>query len=67
LERVFDKFPKYHINILLDFNAKVGNEDIFKPAIGNESLHKISNDHDVKVVNFAISKNLSQKYNVPTS
>jgi hypothetical protein len=31
LERVFDKFPKYHMKILLgDFNAKVGREDIFK-------------------------------------
>jgi exonuclease III len=46
LERVFDKFPKYHKKILLgDFNAKVGKEDIFKPTIGNESLHKISNDN----------------------
>jgi hypothetical protein len=23
LERVFDKFPKYYMKILLDFNAKV--------------------------------------------
>jgi hypothetical protein len=31
LERVFDKFPKYHMQMLLgDFNAKVGNEDILK-------------------------------------
>jgi hypothetical protein len=38
LERVFDKFPKYHVKILLgDFNAKVRREDIFKPKIGNES------------------------------
>jgi hypothetical protein len=30
LERVFDKFPKYHTkNLLEDFNAKVGREDIF--------------------------------------
>jgi hypothetical protein len=37
LECVFDKFPKYHMKILLgDFNAKVGREDIFKPTIGNE-------------------------------
>jgi exonuclease III len=42
LERVFDKFPKYHMKILLgDFNAKVGKEDILKPTIGNESLHKL--------------------------
>jgi hypothetical protein len=24
LERVFDKFPKYHMKMLGDFNAKVG-------------------------------------------
>jgi hypothetical protein len=38
LERVFDKFPKYHMKILLgNFNAKVGREGIFKLTIGNES------------------------------
>jgi hypothetical protein len=36
LEQVVDKFPKYHMNILLaDSNAKVGREDIFNPTIGN--------------------------------
>jgi hypothetical protein len=36
LERVFDKFPTYHMKILLgDFHAKVGKEDIFKPTFGN--------------------------------
>jgi hypothetical protein len=68
VERVFYKFPKYHMKILLgDFNAKEGREDIFKPTIGNESLHEISNDNVVRSVNFATSKNLSQKYEVPTS
>jgi hypothetical protein len=33
------------MKILLDFNVKVGREDIFKLTIGNESLHKISNDN----------------------
>ncbi|PNF27854.1 hypothetical protein B7P43_G09196 [Cryptotermes secundus] len=62
LEHVFDKFPKYPMKILLgDFNAKVGREDIFKPTIGNESLHEISNDNGVRVVNFATSKNLTVK------
>jgi hypothetical protein len=59
MERMFDKFPKYHMKILLgDFNAKVGREEIFKPTIWNESLHKISNDNGIRVVNFATSKNL---------
>jgi exonuclease III len=46
---VFDQFPRYDMKILLgDFNAKVGREDIFKPTIGNESSHEISNDNGVK-------------------
>jgi hypothetical protein len=62
LERVFDKFPKYHMKILLgDFNAKVGKEGIFKPTIGNESFHEISDDNGVRLVNFATSKNLGVK------
>ncbi|PNF23951.1 hypothetical protein B7P43_G10044 [Cryptotermes secundus] len=62
LELVFDKFPKCPMKILLgDFNAKVGREDIFKPTIGNESLHEISNDNGVRVVNFVTSKNLTVK------
>jgi hypothetical protein len=62
LGHVFDKFSKYHTKILLgDFNAKVGREDIFKPTLGNESLHKISNDNGVRLVNFATFKNLRVK------
>jgi hypothetical protein len=33
--------------LLGDFNVKVGRKDIFKPTIGNESLHEISNDNGV--------------------
>jgi hypothetical protein len=33
LERVFNKFPKYHLKMVFgDFNAEVGREDIFKPT-----------------------------------
>jgi hypothetical protein len=62
LERVFDTFLKYHMKILLgDFTAEVDREDIFKPTIGNESLHEISNDNGARVVNFATYKNLTVK------
>jgi len=62
LEQVFFyHFPKYHMKILLgDFNAKVGSENIFKPTIGNESLHQDSNDNGVTLVNFAASKKPSR-------
>ena len=59
LEQVFDHFPKYHTKMLLgDFNAKVGGENIFKPTNGQESLHQVSKDNGVRIVNIATSKNL---------
>jgi hypothetical protein len=39
--------------LLGDFNAKVGREDIFKPIIGNESLHE--RGQSSKFCNFQIS------------
>jgi exonuclease III len=52
LERVFDKFPKYRLKILLgDLNTKVGKEDVFKPTIGNVSLREISNDNGIITIN----------------
>jgi hypothetical protein len=47
--------------LLRDFNAEVSREDISKPTIGNESLHEISNDDGVRIVNFATSKNPTVK------
>jgi len=39
----------------------MGRENIFKPTIGNESLHQDSNDNCVRIVNFATSKYLVVK------
>jgi hypothetical protein len=51
LERVLDKFPKYHMDILQeDSSAKVGKVNIFKSTFGNESLHKISYDYDIVIM-----------------
>jgi hypothetical protein len=47
--------------LLCDFNAKVGRENIFKPTVGNESLHEISNGSGIRVVNCATSRNLVVK------
>jgi len=58
--RFFNHFRKHHIKIIFgDFNAKVGRETIFKPTIGNESLHQDSNDNGVRIVNSATSKKFS--------
>jgi hypothetical protein len=59
LEQVFDQFPRYNMKrLLVDFKAKVGREDNFKPIIGNENLHEASNDNGVRVVYFTTSKYL---------
>jgi len=42
--------------LLGDFNAKEGRENIFKPTIGNKSLHQDSNENGVITVNFATLK-----------
>jgi len=47
--------------LLGDFNAKFGRKGIFKPTIGNETLHQDSNDNGVRTVNFATSKILVVK------
>jgi len=55
-------FPKYYMKILLgEFNATVGRENIFKPTVGNDSLHQDSNDNGIRLVNLATSKNLLVK------
>jgi hypothetical protein len=62
LEHVFDKLPKYHMIFFFRyFNAKVAREGIFKPTVGNESLHEISNYNGFTAVNFETSKNMTVK------
>jgi hypothetical protein len=46
------------MKILLDVNANVEREDIFKTIIGKENLREINHDNGVRVVKFAASKNL---------
>jgi hypothetical protein len=55
---MFNHFPEYRVKILVPFNAELRPKDIFKLALGNESLHQDSNDNCVRVVNFEPAKNL---------
>jgi len=47
--------------IVLDFNVKLGREEIFKLKIRNECLHRDSNDNYVIIVKCATSKSLFVK------
>jgi len=42
--------------VLVDFNAKVGRENIFKLKTRNDTLHQDSNNNGVTIVNLATSK-----------
>jgi hypothetical protein len=65
IQKIFSQFPKHHTKILFgDFNAKVGKKDIFKPTIGNESLHKNCNDYGVNSKLSHIKKSSYQEYNI---
>jgi hypothetical protein len=47
------------VNILLgDFNAKIGQKVVYRPTIGKENLHRISNDNGTRLVNFAITRSM---------
>jgi len=45
--------------ILGDFIAKVGEESIYKPTIGNESLHNETNNNAIQMIQFEISDGLN--------
>ena len=60
LEQNIKQIARSDIKIILgDFNAKVGKESIYKPTIGNESLHNETNNNGIKMIQFAISNGLN--------
>ncbi|KAL4143877.1 hypothetical protein QTP88_006132 [Uroleucon formosanum] len=60
IERVYDSILHRTRKIIIgDLNAKIGKEQIFKPTIGEHSLHEISNDNGSKLISFALSKNMT--------
>lgn len=59
LQLAYNNAPPRDIKIILgDFNAKVGQEETYRPAIGLHSLHELSNDNGVRLIDFAILNNL---------
>lgn len=59
LERVYDTLPRHSVKLVIgDMNAKLGQEEEYKPTIGRESLHNTSNDNGTRFVNFATSRDV---------
>lgn len=59
LERVYDGTPHKTQKIIIDLNTKIGKKQIFKPTIGEQCLHEISNDNGSKLISFGMSKNMT--------
>jgi len=43
--------------LLRDSNVKVGRENIFKPTVGHDNLHRDGNDNSFRIVSFCLIKN----------
>jgi hypothetical protein len=53
LEQNVNQIARSDIKIILgDFNAKFGKETLYKPTIGNESLHNETNNNTTKIIQF---------------
>lgn len=60
LERTYKKTPSHDVKLIMgDMNAQVGQEVAFRPFIGKHSLHEVCNANGLRLVDFAIGKNLS--------
>lgn len=43
---------------LVNFNSKIGKENMSEPTIGSESLHEVSYDYGNKLITFAVARNV---------
>ena len=59
LENVYDGAASHDVKMILgDMNAKIGREKMYKPVIGQESIHKESNNNRERLIDFAVSRNM---------
>ena len=56
---MYEECRKRHVKIIIgDLNAKIGQEEMYRPITGMYSLHSLSNDNGIRLINFACSKNM---------
>ena len=59
LEQIITEVPQHDMLILCgDFNAKIGKEQFLRPHIGQHSLHDVSNENGLRLVEMAAANNM---------
>ena len=59
LEKEFDSRPQRDVKIVIgDMNARIGREEMYKPVIGPNSLHTVTNNNGQRCINFAASRGM---------
>ncbi|XP_039429642.1 craniofacial development protein 2-like [Culex pipiens pallens] len=57
LEQKFGSCLQRDVKIVIgDMNARIGREEMYKPVIGPNSLHTVTNDNDQRCIYFAASR-----------
>jgi hypothetical protein len=60
---VYDRATGHDVKILVgDMNAKVGKVKFYRPTIGKESIHDVSNNNGIRLTDFAISRNMIREF-----
>lgn len=59
LEDIYDSCPRRDVKVVIgDMNAQVGREAMYRPVIGPNSLHSVTNDNGQRCINFAASRGM---------
>lgn len=59
LQKAYNNSPARDIKIVLgDFNAKVGQETVYRQTVGINALHNTTNENGTRLVDFAVTNNM---------
>jgi len=60
VDSTLNALPQYRIRIVLgNLNVKIGKEAIFRPITGSHSLHEITNDNGLRLIDLHVEMVLS--------
>jgi hypothetical protein len=55
LDQIYEECPNRGVNIIIgDLNAKIGQEELYRPINGKYNLHTLSNDNGIKTYKFCM-------------